>query len=159
VERHLLAILSCADQEKAEITGFEIEIKLLFISPMELDYYQGKGGGFPSLETLSVEYTVLGYVHNVYIKDPQALMIDRVLKTRDLSDKDEGGLNVGQQVMGFLCQPLMPPVDETRALCEELAKDPLRHPNEMQMALASAADLIRELQCRVEGLASPVCKI
>lgn len=160
-ERHILAILSQSDKDQSPVLGFEVEIKHVYLIHKGLEYYRGKGDGFPTLETLYVEYIVLGYAHDVYIKDPQALMVEGNLAVRDLPISEDAVDHtiLCQQVVASLCRPRLPSVDETRALCEELAKDPLGHPNEMQRALANAADLIRELQDRVEGLALPVCKI
>lgn len=161
MERHLLAILSLSDKDATRIYGLEIEISRIFLKPRGSGCYRGKGDGFPTLETLYVEYIVLGYAHDVYIKDPQALMVEGNLAVRELPISEDAVDHtiLCQQVVASLCRPRLPSVDETRALCEELAKDPLGHPNEMQRALANAADLIRELQDRVEGLALPVCKI
>lgn len=160
-ERHILAILSQSDKDQSPVLGFEVEIKHVYLIHKGLEYYRGNGEGFPTLETLYVEYIVVGYTHDVYIKNPQALVIGRTLKTRALpiSEGAVDNLVLCQQVEAFLCHPLLPYTELTLDLCEELAKDSLRHPNEMQSALQDAADIIHVLQTEIDRLTLPICKI
>lgn len=161
MERHLRAILSLSDKETTHIYGLEIEISRIFIKPKGSEYYREKGTGFPILETLYVEYIVVGYTHDLYIKDPQAIMVDGNLEGMFLPISEDAAdhTTLCQQVVATLCRPRLPSVDETRALCEELAKDSLRHPNEMQMALQDAADIIQVLQTEINRLTLSICKI
>lgn len=160
LERHILAILSQSDKDQSPVLGFEVEIKQVYLIHKGLEYYRGNGEGFPTLETLGVEYIVVGYTHEVYIKNPQALVIDGNLKTRALPISDDAVDNqvLCLQVEESLCRPLLPYTEMTLDLCEEMAKNP-RYPSDVQRVFQDAADIIHVLQTEIDRLTLPICTI